>query len=319
MHRDAMTRDAMIRDQDSRRIALVVDDSPETLRMLTDALDAAGFTVMVALDGESALKIAVHVTPDIVLLDALMPGMSGFDTCRRLKQDPLLAHIPVIFMTGLSETTHILEGLDAGGVDYVTKPIVIDEMLARIRVHSANARLTQSAQAALDTAGRTLLAVDLAGEILWLTPLARKRLGGLFIEGKTRPSALPPSLARWLKDAAAVTDRERQREIVTPLPGDAGSTLTFVGRMGMDEYLLRLGSGQVDDAPGRLRQTFDLTQREGEVLWWIAAGKSNRDIAAILSLSPRTVDKHLEQVYLKLRVENRTAAATLALRSLGQL
>ncbi|MBS7701248.1 response regulator transcription factor [Chelatococcus sp. YT9] len=309
----------MTHSHDSRRIALVVDDSPETLRLLTDALDAAGFTVMVALDGESALKIAGHITPDVVLLDAVMPGMSGFTACRRLKQEPPLAHVPVIFMTGLTETAHILEGLAAGGVDYVTKPIVIDEMLARIRVHSTNARLTASAQAALDTSGRTLLAVDISGDVLWLTPVARKRLGPTLVKGKARPSALPAGLARWLRDVAAISESERQRELVTPLPGDPSSTLTFVGRMGEDEYLLRLGSGQVEDAPARLRQSFDLTHREGEVLWWIAAGKSNRDIAAILSLSPRTVDKHLEQVYLKLRVENRTAAATLALRSLGQL
>ena len=121
--------------------SLVVDDSPETLGFLTDALEGAGFTVLVALQGTSALRLVEEITPDIILLDAVMPGMDGFETCRRLKQKNALAHVPVIFMTGLSETEHIVRGLEAGGVDYVTKPIVPDEMLARMQVHLANARL----------------------------------------------------------------------------------------------------------------------------------------------------------------------------------
>jgi DNA-binding response OmpR family regulator len=118
-------------DSRKRDIALVVDDSPETLRMLTDALDSAGMTVMVALDGAAAMRIVEQITPDIVLLDAIMPGIDGFETCRRLKLEAGLGDVPVIFMTGLAETEHIVRGLEAGGVDYVTKPIVIAEMIAR--------------------------------------------------------------------------------------------------------------------------------------------------------------------------------------------
>ena len=123
-----------------RDTVLVVDDTPETLGFLTDTLDHAGFTVLIATDGESALALVEQVTPDLVLMDAVMPGMDGFETCRRLKGEKLLAYLPIIFMTGLSETEHVVRGLAAGGVDYVTKPIVIDELLARIRVHLANAR-----------------------------------------------------------------------------------------------------------------------------------------------------------------------------------
>ena len=108
-----------------RDVALVIDDSPDTLRLLTDALDAAGMTVMVALDGAAAMRITEQITPDIILLDAVMPGIDGFETCRRLKHDASLSHVPVIFMTGLAETEHIVRGLEAGGVDYVTKPIVM--------------------------------------------------------------------------------------------------------------------------------------------------------------------------------------------------
>ena len=136
---------------------LVVDDTPETLSLLTDTLDQAGFTVLIATDGETALDLVDQVTPDLVLMDARMPGISGFETCKRLKRDKLLSHLPVIFMTGLSETEHVLEGLACGGVDYVTKPIVLDELLARMRVHLGNARVAFETHAALDASGRFLV------------------------------------------------------------------------------------------------------------------------------------------------------------------
>src|SRR6202041_1594242 len=166
----------MTTESKKREVALIVDDSPETLRLLTDALDGAGMTVMVAMDGAAAMRIVDQITPDIILLDAVMPGMDGFETCQGLKRDAGLSNVPVIFMTGLAETEHIVRGLEAGGVDYVTKPIVIEEMLARIRVHLANARLTPSARPALDVAGRFLLAVSRQGKIMWATPQAQKLL-----------------------------------------------------------------------------------------------------------------------------------------------
>src|SRR5258707_4718418 len=131
----------MITDPKKRDVALVVDDSPETLRLLSDARDGAGMTVMVALDGAAAMRIVDQITPDIVLLDAVMPGMDGFETCRRLKRDAGLRNVPVIFMTGLAETEHIVRGLEPRAADYVTKPLVIAEMLARIWVHPRQSRL----------------------------------------------------------------------------------------------------------------------------------------------------------------------------------
>ena len=90
--------------RDSGGIVLVVDDSPDTLRMLTDALEEAGMTVLVALEGKQALAIGEKITPDIIIMDAVMPSIDGFETCRRMKRHKSLAHVPVIFMTGLSET-----------------------------------------------------------------------------------------------------------------------------------------------------------------------------------------------------------------------
>lgn len=162
----------------ARDIVLVVDDSPETLSLLTDALEQAGVMVLVATSGAQALAIVERITPDMVLMDALMPDMDGFETTRRLKARGAVAHVPVIFMTGLTETQHIVQGLEAGGVDYLTKPINIDELLARIRVHLTNARAAQSARVALDAAGRFLVAVDGSGAILWSTPQAVRLLEG---------------------------------------------------------------------------------------------------------------------------------------------
>ena len=166
-----------------RNTVLVVDDTPETLGFLTDTLDHAGITVLIATDGESALELVEQITPDLVLMDAVMPGINGFETCRRLKRDKVLSHMPVIFMTALSETEHVVEGLAAGGVDYVTKPIVVDELLARIRVHLANARIAHGTRVALDATGRFLLATDRAGRLLWCTPKAEQLLSELFPEG----------------------------------------------------------------------------------------------------------------------------------------
>src|SRR6266567_6670197 len=191
----------MIIDPKKRDVALVVDDSPETLRLLTDALDGAGMTVMVALDGASAMRIIDQITPDIILLDAVMPGIDGFETCRRVKREAGLSNVPVIFMTGLADTEHIVRGLEAGGVDYVTKPIVIEEMLARIRVHLANARLTQSARAALDVSGRDLLAVNSVGKIMWATPQAQKLLSDVLSPDSDDDVVLPDPIPQWLDQA----------------------------------------------------------------------------------------------------------------------
>jgi len=282
----------MITEPKKRDVALVVDDSPETLRLLTDALDGAGMTVM-------------------VLLDAVMPGMDGFETCRRLKRDAGLSNVPVIFMTGLAETEHIVHGLEAGGVDYVTKPIVIEEMLARIRVHLANARLTQSARAALDVSGRFLLAVSRRGQIMWATPQAQKLLSDNFAAGADDEIVLPQPMLQWLEQAQKGKTGSKTPAMAS-FPNNEQLRLQYMGKLGPNEFLLRLAKDSSANMPAEFSSELGLTTREGEVLGWLAKGKTNRDIAQILGLSPRTVDKHLEQIYAKLGVENRTAAAAVA-------
>ena len=304
----------MIIESKKRDVALVVDDSPETLRLLTDALDGAGMTVMVALDGASAMRIVDQITPDIVLLDAVMPGMDGFETCKRLKRDAGLDNVPIIFMTGLAETEHIVRGLEAGGVDYVTKPIAVEEMLARIRVHLANARLTQSARAALDVSGRYLLAVNSTGKIMWATPQAQKLLSDTLSPDSDDDVVLPDPIPQWL-DQARKGKPGSKAAIMAALPGDEQLRLQYMGKLGANEFLLRLARDSGTETPAEFSSELGLTTREGEVLSWLSKGKTNRDIAQILGLSPRTVDKHLEQIYSKLGVENRTAAAAIAVNA----
>ena len=295
-----------------RDIVLVVDDSPDTLSFLTEAIERSGATVLVAVGGDLALDLVEEITPDIILLDAVMPGMDGFETCRRLKAKGRLAHVPVIFMTGLSETEHIVKGLEAGGIDYVTKPIAPDEILARIRVHLANARSAQSARAALDTAGRTLFAVDAAGSVLWCTPQAARVLAAL---GGPEPLSLPPSGRDWLRKCLAGSTTAPLA--LTDAEGRAHA-LSFIGRTG-PEILLRLSGDPTAAGLERLRAHLPITGREAEVLLWLSRGKSSRDIGEILGLSPRTVTKHLEGIYAKLGVENRTAASAVAARHLRDL
>jgi len=241
----------------------------------------------------------------------VMPGMDGFETCRRLKREAGLSNVPVIFMTGLAETEHIVRGLEAGGVDYVTKPIVIEEMLARIRVHLANARLTQSARAALDVSGRFLLAVSRQGKVMWATPQAQKLLSDNLGLPTSDDLVLPDALLQWLEQAQESRSGSKTPAMAS-FPDNPQLRLRYMGKAGPNEFLLRLAKDAGAGLPAEFSSELGLTLREGEVLAWLSKGKTNRDIAQILGLSPRTVDKHLEQIYAKLGVENRTAAAAIA-------
>lgn len=291
-----------------RDIVLLVDDSPEALGFLTDALEQSGFSVLIATSGSAALNIVERITPDLILLDAVMPSMDGFETCRKLKENAAVSQVPVIFMTGLTETEHVVHALESGGVDYLTKPINIDELRARIRVHLRNARSTQSARVALDAAGRHLLAVKGDGKVHWSTPQAT-RLVNAAMGSDDALATVTAHIAAWMRDRMA-TGRDAAFSIAHA--GQPALQLAFLGTIGPDEYLFRLTaiSQRSDDAV--LRQHFSLTQRESEVLLWIAKGKANRDIGEILVLSARTVNKHLEQIYVKLGVENRASAAVKA-------
>lgn len=285
-----------------RDVVLVVDDVPSSLGALCSELEAEGYTVLVAPDGEAALAQIDLAVPDAILLDALMPGLDGFETCRRLRAQPAFAHVPVIFMTGLAETEHIVGGFAAGGVDYVVKPVRAQEVLARLATHVRNARAVRLAREAVDVGGLGVLVLDARGRIAWRSPQAQARLAECFgVEGES-------ACIEWLMEA-----------------GDEAQRTTSEGRMlgarrlgevGLGETMWLLRLREAGEAPASRLATASLTPRETEVLSWIAKGKTNRDVAEILGMSPRTVNKHLEHVFEKLGVETRAAAAALASREL---
>ena len=130
-----------------RHTILVVDDNPSNLGAITECLEERGYKASIATDGEITSKRAKYLHPDLILLDVLMPGIDGFETCRRLKADEATKDIPIIFMTALTSTEDKIEGFRAGAVDYITKPIQQEEVLARVATHLRMRDLMQSLQA----------------------------------------------------------------------------------------------------------------------------------------------------------------------------
>nr|WP_293104330.1 response regulator [Okeania sp. SIO2F4] len=122
---------------------LVIDDNPTNLSLAATSLEDGGFNVLIASDSLNGIKRAKFAHPDLILLDILMPEIDGFETCRRLKTDAATQNIPVIFMTGLTNSEYKVKGFEVGAVDYVTKPIQIEEVLARINLHLQLYFLTQ--------------------------------------------------------------------------------------------------------------------------------------------------------------------------------
>jgi len=312
MHLDRLNND----------IVLIVDDVPENLSLLHDALDEAGYTVLVASNGESALQRARQSRPDVILLDAVMPGMDGFEVARRLKADHLTQPIPIVFMTGLTESEHVVAAFAAGGADYVTKPIKPQEVLARIAAHMQNARQMKQARSALDAFGQATVVVRAGdGRLLWQTPLARKLLKDYFA---CEQEQAPARLLAWISEARQAARESREAPLVVArdtrrLLGslhDPGA-LGHEGEGDENEVLLVLREENHAAAIESLMAAFRLTTREAEVLYWVCKGKTNKDIGEILGSSPRTVNKHLEHVFAKLGVETRTAAANLAMGRMG--
>ena len=122
-------------DTFSQATILLVDDHWENLDVLFSSLSRYGFTVLVAQNGEDALELVQETLPDIILLDIMMPGIDGYETCRRLKADPATRPIPVLFISSLTDTDDKVKGFEAGGVDYIHKPFDQEEILARITTH----------------------------------------------------------------------------------------------------------------------------------------------------------------------------------------
>ncbi len=303
----------------SNGTVLIVDDTPGNLALLSDTLSEANYRVLVATDGHLALEQIQYIKPDIILLDVMMPGIDGFETCRQLKADPATETIPVLFMTGLSELDHLLRGFGEGALDYIVKPIRPAEVLARIEVHLSQSRNLRRAERLLADREFAALTVDYSGRINWLTPTAEEWLRDLDVTQSLASACrvnnfLPGTLLNWFQawrdyDGHASGEHQLAQGFIVSI-----SACEHPG-----EFMLLLqreesASGDVWN-PEMLREKLKLTFREAEILIWIARGKTNKEIGIILNGSPRTVNKHLEHIFEKLGVSTRAAAVAIALQS----
>jgi DNA-binding NarL/FixJ family response regulator len=295
---------------------LVIDDEPDSLKMLTAMLETADITVLIASSGANALEVLQHVKPDLILMDAVMPGIDGFETTARIKRDKSLAPIPVIFMTGLTESEHVIEAFEVGGVDYVRKPINWQELLARVRVHMAQSRAVHASSASLDATGRLVVATDADGRLLWCSPLAERAIARIAPGWDRRAPLLPPPLRGGVQRLLSQA-KPHGSSLRIEQPRGA-IELTVIDKLRGDEMLIQFNELDPQQDVQRLQQGLSITQREAEVLLWISYGKSNTDISDVLTISPRTVQKHLEHIYQKLGVETRSSAAAVAIKVIGR-
>ena len=183
-------------------------------------------------------------------------------------------------------------------------------MVARITVHMLNSKMVRSAREALDSFGRSVLAFYENGTVAWGSPKALQTLQNAEAKAPSEPNVLKP-IAGWLQLSMSLPVSQ------APIFERFGIRLTYIGRSTSNELLVRMAVQAKESAQEQLAHELSLTRREGEVLFWLSQGKTNRDIAEILALSARTVNKHLEQIFQKLGVDNRTSAAVLADRTLS--
>lgn len=310
--------------QNQSLLVLIVDDVPDNVAVLHDALDESGYTVLVANNGQSALEVAAKAEPDVILLDAIMPGMDGFEVCRKLKANNKTSQIPVIFMTGLTESEHVVAAFNAGGTDYVTKPVRVNEVLVRMMSHLQTSRQVHQARSVLDAFGQAAIAITPQnGKIVWQTPLARDWMNSYFLDeiglSEARELITPPTIFEWVTAAYQADKSGKTLAPLTIIQSAKRLILSPADIASEEQWMIVLREESDAAQIEALMHIFKLTKRESEVLYWTIKGKTSRDIGDILGSSPRTVNKHLEHVFIKLGVETRTAAASLAASKLRSL
>ena len=294
---------------------LIVDDVPDNLSVLFEFLSSRGFEVLVADSGTLALEELPQSNPDLILLDVMMPGIDGYETCRRIKMSERFRDVPLFFLTALTDTIDKVRGFSLGAVDYITKPIDPDEVLARVRAHlelralhlaleERNEELDREVQRRVG-AERSLahalenavLVVDRAGAVQFRTDAARRLLA--------RHGGPPPAaeLRGWFAGSTAPNARGLR---ITRVPDPESP----------DQALFTLEEIPAEPSPETLL-TLGLTPREAEILFWVAQGKTSPEIAMILQTATATVKRHVHHILGKLGVETRLAAALKAMEVLG--
>ncbi|MEQ1558394.1 MAG: response regulator transcription factor [Methyloglobulus sp.] len=304
-------------------VVMIVDDTPENLALLSDTLSESGYRILVATDGVSALEQIQYLKPDIILLDVMMPGIDGYEACKRLKTEPKTAAIPVLFMTAMSELDDLLRGFGEGAVDYLVKPVRPPEVLARVEAQLNQARTIQRAENALNNGSYSALAITASGNITWL-PAAGSRWLCEFLQLPALPenikigSLLPTPLLEWVKTQFANPENAEYSAFESIKCGVQFS-LKLTPCHDLQEYLLLLEKRSGEWNLDSVKNSLGLTFREAEILMWISRGKTNKEVGLILGGSPRTVNKHLEHIFEKLGVVTRAAAVSVAMQRTSNL
>lgn len=308
----------MSKNQLKKEIILVVDDSPDTVNMLSEALEEQGYDILVALDGTRALSVCKRIVPDLILMDAIMPNMNGFEAAKKILQDPRLATTPIIFITGTDSDENMITSFQSGAVDYIQKPVNLTELYARIKVHILKSKELSNARKMLDDTGSACLAFDNQGQMLWATPQAYDELEKTGADRITLAMNLSRELQKWLPNSTpsqifSCIINEHKIELTLKKIDDNAWVFIF-GNEQADHAITHLSE---EEAMQKLKEHFELSERESEVLYWLSKGKTNKELAIILDISPRTINKHLENIFAKLLVENRTSAANIAINCLN--
>lgn len=281
-----------------RATVLVIDDVPANIGLVLDALADRGYRVLVAESGHGALEQLRHGKPDLILLDVIMPGMDGFETCAAIKKDPAWRDVPILFMTSLDDVEQKVRAFESGAVDYIVKPIYVAEVIARVRAHLELRRLRQA------------LEEELAMRLEAENQLAQSLDRAIVLVAADRQLLFSTRTARTL------LHRHHPDWDGTKLPEGHGTLIEKrLSAFGVEPEVFLLQEDVPSPGPEALG-SLGLTARESEVLFWIAQGKSNPDIALILGTSPRTIHKHVENLFRKLGCETRAAAALRALEYL---
>ncbi|MGB1250931.1 MAG: response regulator [Candidatus Promineifilaceae bacterium] len=326
----------------SQQVVLIVDDVPANLSLLLHHLRRVNFRVLVAESGISALEQVQHIRPDIILLDVVMPGLTGFETCRRLKADAHTKEIPVVFLTSLTETVDKVRGFAVGGVDYVTKPLDVEEVFARIKTHLSIVNLRRALEERNEHLDK--LVHERTETLQEMNESLRKEIGlrtesqrekeKLFDIAQTQSAQLH-SLVNWLTAQQSMARDQMFNALYAPVRSALESSLVTLGELIMLEgpiegEQLRMVRGVLQDGVRYLEQfsaelhattqepddnTLDrLTAREREILQFLANGATSNEIASELNIADVTVRTYRGRIMKKLNLHHMPGLVKFAIR-----
>jgi DNA-binding response OmpR family regulator/DNA-binding CsgD family transcriptional regulator len=277
---------------------LIVDDVSANVDMLRKILEAEGYSISMAPNGEVALDRAAKIKPDLILMDVMMPGIDRFETCRKLKEDSVLKNTPILFVTGKTETEDIVEGFRAGGADYITKPFRSEEVIARVGTHlrlrgsiekleKFNQHLEELVAARTHELQKKNLALS---EILSQIELERKQI----------------------KDAVRTNSDKLILPIIKKLRnkgGDKNSQYYDILEKSVKELTLEFGNKISDNL-------FQMSSREIEICNLIKNGFEGKEMSRFLDISYKTVETHRRNIRRKLGIVNKSVNLTTFLNSM---